>query len=149
MRISSNSTILNTIIANFLNAISQPFHHVKGLHINLESWDLWTSLVPRPQDHGNFKVSRSCPVPSRPRTFPGLHGTGQSCCHHYYRSTDQLKLLDVGGATNVRLVPRCCQIQKWYVVTEVTKDFTLHQFFSQNRLTLRDTGSWEVFFLEK
>ena len=34
--------------------------------------------------------------------------------------------LDVGGATNVRLVPRCCQIHKWYVVTEVTKDFTLH-----------------------
>ena len=46
-----------------------------------------------------------------------------------YRSTDQLKLLwlDVGGATNVRLVLQCCQLHKWYVVTEVTKDFTLHQ----------------------
>ena len=49
-----------------------------------KSRDFWTSLVPGPQDHGTFKVSRSCPVPSRPGTFPGLPGTGQSCCHHYY-----------------------------------------------------------------
>ena len=47
-----------------------------------KSQDFWTSLVPGPRDHGTFKVSRSCPVPSRPGTFPGLPGTGQSCCHH-------------------------------------------------------------------
>ena len=31
----------------------------------------------------------------------------------------------VDGATNIRLVPLCCQTYKWYVVTEVTKDFTV------------------------
>ena len=36
-------------------------------------------------DHRTTGPSRSLgPVPSRPGTFPGLPGTGQSCCHHQY-----------------------------------------------------------------
>ena len=55
---------------------------IRPIIIKLLSRDSWTSLVPGPQNHGTFKVSRSCPVLSRPGTFPGLPGTGQSCCHH-------------------------------------------------------------------
>ena len=54
----------------------------KSRDLRKKSRDFWTSLVPGPRDHGTFKVSRSCPVPSRPGTFPGHPGTGQSCCHH-------------------------------------------------------------------
>ena len=36
--------------------------------------DFWTSLVPGPQDHGTFRVSRSCPVPSR--DLPGTSRDG-------------------------------------------------------------------------
>ena len=39
-----------------------------------KSWDFWTSLVPGPQDHGTFKVSRSCPFPSR--DLPGTSRDG-------------------------------------------------------------------------
>ena len=40
-----------------------------------KSWDFWTSLVPGPQDHGTFKVSRSCPVPSRDLSGTSRDGT--------------------------------------------------------------------------
>ena len=36
--------------------------------------DLWTSLVPGPWDHRTFKVSKSCPVPSR--DLPGTSRDG-------------------------------------------------------------------------
>ena len=36
--------------------------------------DFWTSLVPGPRDHGTFRVSRSCPVPSR--DLPGTSRDG-------------------------------------------------------------------------
>ena len=51
----------------------------KSRDLQKKSRDFCTFLVPGPQDQGTFKVSRSCPVPSRPGTFPGLPGTGQSC----------------------------------------------------------------------
>ena len=51
-------------------------------------------FVPR-----TFSVSRSCPVLSHPRTFPGLPGTGKSCCHHYYAGNDSghIKLSRLNG----------------------------------------------------
>ena len=44
-----------------------------------KSRDFWTSLVPGQQDHGTFKVSRSCPVLSRDLgpLVPGLPGTSR------------------------------------------------------------------------
>ena len=33
-----------------------------GTFLIFKSRDFWTSLVPGRQDHGTFKVSRSCPV---------------------------------------------------------------------------------------
>ena len=55
----------------------------KSRDLQKKSRDFWTSLVPGPQDHGTFKVSRSCPVPFRPGTFPGLPGTERSCWKAY------------------------------------------------------------------
>ena len=44
-----------------------------------KSRDFWTSLVPGQQDHGTFKVSRSCPVLSRDLgpLVPGLPRTSR------------------------------------------------------------------------
>ena len=46
----------------------------KSRDLQKKSRDFWTSLVPGPQDHGTFKVSRSCPVPSR--DLPGTSRDG-------------------------------------------------------------------------
>ena len=49
----------------------------KSRDLQKKSRDFWTSLVPGPQDHGTFKVSRTCPVPSRPGKSREGPGTGR------------------------------------------------------------------------
>ena len=77
-----------TFLYTYLNLVSLLLPSSQGFHCPgtfpiFKSWDFWTSLVPGPQDHGTFKVSRSCPVqsldlgplvPGLPRTSRDLFG---------------------------------------------------------------------------
>ena len=62
-----------TLVLNLINKIPvQEKGAGESRDLRKKSRDFWSSLVPGPQDHGTFKVSRSCPVLSRPsRDFPG------------------------------------------------------------------------------
>ena len=58
-----------------------------------KSRDFWTSLAPGQQDHGTFKVSRSCPVLSRDLgpLVPGLPGTSRDLFGRLFEKKNQFK----------------------------------------------------------